>query len=124
MKDIKLYIADKYNNDEYEPVEEGIYLCNDEYVISLSFVQEPEFGEEEYASCISQYPLEDILDEYLVYVSDFYEELNSSDSKICFIEFASSELSCIQKLKYIIGKHIYNSEICYDGKNYVKLIIE
>ena len=124
MKDIKLYIADKYNDNKYKPIDEGIYICDDEYVISLSFIQEPEFGEEEYASCISQYPLEDILDKYFVYISDFYDELNDSDSKICFVEFASSELEYVQKLKDIIGKHIYNSETCGDRKNHVELVIE
>lgn len=43
---------------------------------SLSFEQEPEYGEGESSADISQYPLEDILDRYYVAVEDFYGEIN------------------------------------------------
>lgn len=49
----------------YKQVKEGIYECIDDgeimYVTSLSFVQEPEYEEGEFADNISQYSLEDIL---------------------------------------------------------------
>lgn len=126
MKSIQNYNAKKYNNDKYKEIESGIYKITDDfdfsdmYVTSLSFIQEPELGEGENASDISQYPLEDILDKYLVHVSDFYDDLNVVDSEICYQEFASPRLDDIKKLRGIIGKHVYNKE--EDGK--IRLIIE
>lgn len=126
MKNIKNYNAKKYEEEKYTKVEEGIYKILDDwnhkdlYVTSLSFEQEPELEEGEDASYISQYPLEDILDKYLVYISDFYEDLNKEDSKTCYQEFASSNLDDIKGLREIINKHVYNKE--EDGK--IKLIIE
>lgn len=86
------------------------------YVTSLTFEQEPEHGEGNKPSIISQYPLEDVLDTYLVHVSDFYTELNRNSQSQCYVEFASPHLEDIKKFREIIGKHIYN-----DGD---KLVIE
>ena len=126
MKKINNYKSEKYNNsDIYEEVEQGIYLNKNEkiYVTSLSFVQETKYLEgikaeelSEYSKkeiketmtyCISQYPLEDILDKFSCYVSDFYEQLNSFKSKISYLEFASPNLQNIQNLRQIIGKHVF-----------------
>lgn len=124
MKNIENYSADKYNGQEYSEVEEGIYKVNDGneviYVTSLSFVQEPEYDEGTNADCISQYPLEDILDEFYCYISDFYPEQNTQESEVCYQEFASPAPDNIKNLRSVIGKHIYNKEV--DGR--VKLIIE
>lgn len=124
MKNIKNYNAEKYNKENYEKIEEGIYKLkskvNDLYVTSLKFIQEPELGEGENASYISQYPLEDILDKFSVHVQDFYDELNKETSQICYQEFGSPYLENIQKLRSIIGKHVYNKVV----DKYVKLIIE
>lgn len=111
MKNIQNYYAAKYDNEqEYRKVEEDIYQYTEDgeelYVTSLSFEQEPEYGEGESAADISQYPLEDILDEYLCHISDFYEEFNVEESKTCFIEFASPEIQDIRNLRGIIGKEI------------------
>ena len=73
-----------------------------------------------HAAEISQYPLEDILDEFLCHISDFYEDLNTEQSQVCVQEFASPDLEDIRKLRTIIGKHVFNKEI--DG--YIKLVIE
>lgn len=136
MKEIKNFNAQKYLQKDaslqeiggYKKVEENIYeWMEDEqilYVTSLSFVQEPEFEEGEYADAISQYPLEDLLDKFYCYISDFYEELNIPDSRTCYLEFASTYLEDIKNLRGIIGKHVYNEEYEEDGKNYVKLVIE
>lgn len=124
MKNIKNYNAEKYNKENYEKIEEGIYKfkskVNDLYVTSLTFIQEPELGEGENASYISQYPLEDILDKFSVHVQDFYDELNKETSQVCYQEFGSPYLENIQKLRSIIGKHVYNKVV----DKYVKLIIE
>jgi hypothetical protein len=97
----------------------------DYYVTSLSFEQEPELGEGNSPNLISQYPLEDILDEFLVHISDFYEEDNDKSATLCYQEFASPNIEDIKKLRGIIGKHVYNKEYTGDdGENYIKLVIE
>ena len=68
--------------------------------------------------------MEDILDKYCCYISDFYENLNANDSKECFLEFASGNLENIKKLRGIIGKHVYNFETSKNGKDIVELIIK
>lgn len=176
MKNIQLYIAEKYqDNEKYKPIEEGIYFTHivsdnafrgvapevaekykdhpfdqelhgmkaftednktyywdddcglmeqqegDYYVMSLSLEQEPELGENPNDQLISQYPLEDIEDKYMVFMADSYKELNATDNKRCYIELASEDLKDVQNLKEIIGKHVYNQET---GDGYVKLIVE
>ena len=131
MKNIKNYNAEKYQasgllgKSEYKKIDDGIYENKRNiYVTSLSFVQEPQYGEGESSKNISQYPLEDILDKYYCYISDFYEDLNSKESKECFLEFASGNLEDIKKLREIIGKHVYNRETTKNGKDIVELIIK
>lgn len=136
MKNIRACEIEKYDTAKtkglfkkpfYMPVEDGIYQVNDEeklYVTTLSFEQEPEYGEDEDASDISQYPLEDLLDKYLCHISDFYEDKNISGSKVCFLEFAAEELENLKALRDIIGKHVYNKDIEEDGQVYSELVIE
>lgn len=124
MKSIQSYDATKYQSPSYKKIEDGVYNYKGEYVTTLSFQQEPEFGEGEDAAYISQYPLEDILDKYLVYVSDYYETLNKKESETCYMEFAGEELEAIKKLRSIIGQHVYNRRIQKNGKEYVELAIE
>lgn len=91
------------------------------YCTSIMFEQEPEYGENETSnSYVSQYPLEDILDEFNCELLDFYEDENTLDSLNSYIEFASSDIDDIKNVLSIVGKHVYNKE---DG-DYVKLIIE
>lgn len=126
MKDIRIYNSEKYNGNEYECVAQDIYKTYDEfmesdcYVTSISFVQEPEYGEGDSPRDISQYPLEDICDEFMVAVNDFYEKENEESENVCYLEFSGSEIKDIEKLLGIVGKHVYNKEA--DG--YIKLIIE
>lgn len=136
MKNIKNYNAEKYlkkglslfKKRKYNEVEPEIYEYKEGeevlYVTSLSFEQEPEYEEGNYADDISQYPLEDLLDEFCCYISDFYEDLNVSDSKVCYLEFASEEIDDIKELRSIIGKHVYNKDCEEDGETYAKLVIE
>ena len=125
MKDIQNYHASKYDTEVYKMLEEGIFETMDEddemlYVTSLSFVQEPEKGEGENGGDISQYPIEDVLDKFYCHVSDFYDDLNNENSQVCYYEFGSPDLQDVQRLRSIIGKHVYNVE---EGES-VKLIIE
>lgn len=123
MKNIQNYNAQKYHRENYEFIEDGIYKTGSEYVTSLSFRQEPEYGEGVAASSISQYPLEDLLDRFYVYVSDFYADLNQEDSQICYLEFASSDIVDIRNLRGIIGQHVYNQNVTRDGAEYSRLVI-
>ncbi|MDO4607938.1 MAG: hypothetical protein Q4B40_01960 [Clostridia bacterium] len=129
MKNIQIYSAKKYKNgvfkkSNYKLVEDNIYLYEDEYYTSLSFEQEPEFEEGENAAEIAQYPLEDVLDKFLVYVSDFYENLNTEDSQTCYLEFASDDIDGIKELLTIVGRHVYNKDVVEDGNVYSELVIE
>lgn len=124
MKEIQNYSASKYSGQEYVEVEKGIYRTDTDgeslYRTSLSFVQEPELGEGRQANEISQYPLEDLLDKFFCHVADFYDELNTAGSPVCYLEFASPNLEDIRNLREIIGKHVCNKEI----NGYIELMIE
>lgn len=124
MKEIKNFDAPKYGGAGYTLVEEGVYKTENNgetiYVTSLSFVQEPEFGEGANAAEISQYPLEELLDEFGCWINDFYGDLNTEDSAVCYQEFASGTAEEIKDLRSIIGKHAYMQT---DGQ-YMKLCIE
>lgn len=124
MKEIKNFDAPKYGGAGYTLVEEGVYKTENNgetiYVTSLSFVQEPEFGEGANAAEISQYPLEELLNEFGCWINDFYGDLNTEDSAVCYQEFASGTTEEIKELRSIIGKHAYMQK---DGQ-YIKLCIE
>lgn len=124
MKDIQIYAAEKYNAPDYIRVEEGIFEHDGEYFCSLSFVQEPEYGEGESAADIAQYPLEDILDTYYAYVADFYTDLNTADSNTCYLEFGAGSTEEIRSLLDIVGKHVYNKTVLQDGKEYIQMVVE
>ncbi len=130
MKNIQNYKAEKYESKDYEEVEENIYRGKSPwseeqiYVTSLQFEQEPEFGEGESPKDISQYPLEDILDKFLVHITDFYEKENNESANTCYLEFASPAINAIQKLRTIIGKRAYLYTYEKDGEEYEKTIIE
>ena len=123
MKNIKLYTSPKYSEVDLVQVEEGIYKKSDMFVLSLSFEQEMEFDEGENSLNISQNPLEAILDIYEVFISDFYENLNDGSSTTCYLEFSSFSLSDLQRLKNIIGKHVYIKKSIIKNKRYEKLCI-
>lgn len=91
---------------------------------SLSFEQEPEYGEGESSADISQYPLEDILDRYHVAIEDFYGEINDGSSNVCAYEFSGSSIDDIEKLLGIVGKHVYNKTVENDGEACTVLEIE
>lgn len=123
MKNISLDKSEKYKNSEqFEFVENGIYKdLNDEddakYRITITYELEAD-------DTNNQYPLEDILDKYLLHVSDFYESENNTETNKYKLELGG-ELEDIIKSKEIIGKKAYNREfIGTDKQVRVKLIIE
>ena len=115
---------EKYSGSDYTPVSDGIFSHQGEYVTALSFEQELELGEGGNAAEISQYPLEDLLDRFMVYVSDYFEEYNVPGNATCLLEFSGDSKEDIAGLRTIIGRHVYNRERVSDGKTYIDLIIE
>ena len=117
MKNIRFYDAPKYSGAEYEEAEKGIYMFHENgydneddliYVTSLIFEQEPEFEENDPTDAdISQYPLEEILDDFMCWCEDFYDEENARDNVNSYQEFASGDIKYIRNLLTIVGKHVY-----------------
>ncbi len=124
MKNIALYNSSKYLSSDYTEVFSGIYKMDESYYMSIMFEQEPEYDEGEDASDISQYPLEDLLDEFCVYISDFYDQENKKGNKQCYIELCSPELEDLIEMQTIIGKHVINKVIIKDGEEVIDLVIE
>ncbi len=141
MKNFQNYTPEKYGGPEYRPVEEGIYQGKNPYwrpgfgqetiyVTSLSFEMEPDrYGEE--GGCpqdITQVPFEDILDNYSVYVTDFYDELNQASAATCCQEFGSGDIQDIRNLRGLIGKRFYAVPCELDdpegGGSEYKIVIE
>ena len=115
--DGKKYYKSKKDNTIFESYDDDTYI----YVISICFVQEPEYGENDSSnSVISQYPLEDICDKFKCYCSDYYEKENTDNKELSYVEFASDNINNIKKLKSIIGKHVYNLK----DNDTIKLVIE
>lgn len=136
MKNFRNYTPEKYSGPDFQMVEEGIYRTKDPYnmhdgeiyVTSLSFEMEPEcYGEEDASPRnLTQVPIEGLLDEFSLFVTDFYEQLNQTSETICYQEFGSFDLADIQKLRTIIGKRFF--AVPYidedDGEEYYNMAIE
>lgn len=134
MKNFQNYKPEKYSNSKYKKVENDIYLKDfpeldgELYVTSLTFEMENEcYGEEEASpQYITQVPFEDLLDEFNVCVTDFYDELNENSEKTCYQEFGSRDIEDIRKLRTLIGKRFY--AVPYtdetDGEEYYKTVLE
>lgn len=136
MKNFQSYWPEKYSGPEFEEVEPGIYLAPDPYkgindrgkiyVTSLTFEMEPDsYGEE--GGCpqdITQVPFVSILDEFSVYVTDFYDGLNQASQTVCYQEFGSDEIENIRRLRTLIGKRFYAVPYEEDGEEYYNAVIE
>lgn len=128
------YTPEKYATSDYEQIEEGIFRTKapygnrneDIYVTSLTFEQEPEcYGEK--GGCpkyISQVPFESLLDEFALFVTDFYDTLNGKSESVCYQEFGSGEVENIWKLRSIIGRRVYAEPYEENNEEYYKLVIE
>ena len=121
------------NQSDFQKISDGIYKTkspydsNDIFVTSLTFEMEPEcYGEENASpSNLTQIPIEGILDEFNLFVTDFYEQLNQSSEIICYQEFGSLDLEDIKNLRTLIGKRFY--AVPYtgeDGEEYYNMVIE
>ena len=134
MKNFQSFTPEKYAKPPYEAVEPGIYRAPDPYgitedpvyVTSITFELEPEcYGEEDGTpKDIPQVPIEGILDEFNVSVTDFYEELNAKSQKTCYQEFGSNQLEDIQALRTLLGKRMYAVPYEEDGEEYYDMVVE
>lgn len=68
--------------------------------------------------------MEDILWQFNVFVSDFYDEASRPDANTFCREFASQDIEDIRNIRTLIGKRVYNVEYEKDGQVHVKLVIE
>lgn len=133
MKNFQNFTLQKYMTSDFQKISDGIYKTkspydsNDIFVTSLTFEMEPEcYGEENASpSNLTQIPIEGILDEFNLFVTDFYEQLNQSSEIICYQEFGSLDLEDIKNLRTLIGKRFY--AVPYtgeDGEEYYNMVIE
>ena len=134
MKNFQNYTPEKYQRDDFQKISDGIYKTKSPYdsqdifVTSLTFEMEPErYGEEDGSpQYMPQVPMEGILDEFNLFVTDFYEQLNETSETLCYQEFGSFDLEGIQKLRTLIGRRFY--AVPYidedDGEEYYKMVIE
>ncbi len=134
MKNFKNYTPEKYKEPKFQEIEEGIYKTKSPYdnedifVTSLTFEFEPQCYEEADGTPqnMPQVPIEGILDEFYVFVTDFYEELNETSEITCYQEFGALNLSNIQSLRKLIGKRFY--AVPYideeDEEEYYEMVIE
>lgn len=133
MKNFQNFTPKKYMTSDFQKISDGIYKTkspydsNDIFITSLTFEMEPEcYGEENASpSNLTQIPIEGILDEFNLFVTDFYEQLNQSSEIICYQEFGSLDLEDIKNLRTLIGKRFY--AVPYtgeDGEEYYNMVIE
>lgn len=133
MKNFQNFTPQKYMTSDFQKISDGIYKTkspydsNDIFVTSLTFEMEPKcYGEENASpSNLTQIPIEGILDEFNLFVTDFYEQLNQSSEIICYQEFGSLDLEDIKNLRTLIGKRFY--AVPYtgeDGEEYYNMVIE
>lgn len=129
MKNIKIHKRERYEDkNNYQLIEKGIYKAlqtsnelveSGDYVMSIAFELEEKLGE----TVNRQYPIEDILEKYSIYVSDTIKD--NQENKIVILELSSgSDVMEIIKLKEIVGKRVYNKTFTDSGQTYQKLIIE
>ena len=117
MKDIKLLDGEVYAIPLcYRSIEQGIYRdLEDEgdacFRMPISFKLDE--GE-----CM-QYPLEDILDEYYLHVSEFILSTRSYNAVVL-----AGELEDLQRAKYILGKKISYRVVIEADVAYRSLLIE
>ena len=121
MKNIASF---RLSKSSLKKLTDDIFTNGEKYFIGLSFEQEPDLDEGMSSADISQYPLEDILDKFGVYIDNFCDDYNGQKKEQCRLVFASDSVDNILDLKTIIGKHVYNSVVENDGEEYIELIIE
>lgn len=137
MRNFENYTPEKYMTSDFQKIEDGIYKTKSPYktlkeetenifVTSLAFEMEPDcYGEEDASPRnLTQIPIEGLLDEFNLFVTDFYEQLNETSETICYQEFGSFDLADIQKLRTLIGKRFYAVPYMENGEEYYNMVTE
>lgn len=137
MRNFENYTPEKYMTSDFQKIEDGIYKTKSPYktlkeetenifVTSLAFEMEPDcYGEEDASPRnLTQVPIEGLLDEFNLFVTDFYEQLNETSETICYQEFGSFDLADIQKLRILIGKRFYAVPYMENGEEYYNMVTE
>lgn len=137
MRNFENYTPEKYMTSDFQKIEDGIYKTKSPYktlkeetenifVTSLAFEMEPDcYGEEDASPRnLTQIPIEGLLDEFNLFVTDFYEQLNETSETICYQEFGSFDLADIQKLRTLIGKRFYAMPYMENGEEYYNMVTE
>ena len=137
MRNFENYTPEKYMTPDFQKIEDGIYKTKSPYktlkeetenifVTSLAFEMEPDcYGEEDASPRnLTQIPIEGLLDEFNLFVTDFYEQLNETSETICYQEFGSFDLADIQTLRTLIGKRFYAVPYMENGEEYYNMITE
>jgi len=116
MKNIRAIILDKYKDeDQFEKLTNYIYKerKTSSYRIALRFELEPNEN--------NQFPLEDLLDKYLLNLTEHSREFSHEGKRILEVELESPHDSGgISNVSEVIGKRVYNQ----DNGETVGLIIE
>ncbi len=127
MKIIKALKLDKYNDSaRYTPYEGFIYKdatggvggrmgITSGSVYCVTLYAELEDDEED-----TQYPLEDLLDKYLVNCTEVMEEKEEAGKRVFIFEIEGTDENSVKQIAGLVGKRVYN----YEDGDYVKLGIE
>ena len=115
MEILKTVILEQYcHKKKYTPIEDGVYknIVSDQYCVTLCC--ELEADED------TQYPLEDVLDQYLVNCTDTVVEKEVDGRHVLIVEIEGKELDAVKAVANLVGKRVFN----YKESDYVKLGIE
>lgn len=115
---IKSIHPEKYNSKDYMLQEGFMHKRLPTSTYCITFQAELEPNED------TQYPLEDILDNYAVNCTDDVREYMDGDRHIFVFELESDELDVVKRVSHLVGKRVYNQLYTKDGVEYIKLVIE
>lgn len=126
MKIIKALKLDKYDDSaRYTQHKEYVYKdatggvagkmgLSSDPVYCVTLYAEPEDNED------TQYPLEDILDQYYVNCTEVMEEKEENGKRIFIFEIEGEDAEAILTIADFVGKRVFN----YEENGYIKLGIE
>lgn len=101
MKNIHSIPLPKYQTERFQFIRENIHKSLDDETYRITLSMELEKDED------TQYPIEDILDEYGLYATDHIVTEEKKDRTVLEIELAG-DLEGIESASNLIGKRAYN----------------